>query len=67
MNNASSKKPVSGNYTNKSVFDKITARYLPREELHDDYYFCRRLISFVFTPQMDQLLMAMGMEQWLER
>jgi len=42
MNNARSTKPVSGNYPNKSVVDKITARYLPKEELQDDYYFCRR-------------------------
>jgi hypothetical protein len=26
----------------KSVVDKITARYLPKEELQDGYYFCRR-------------------------
>jgi hypothetical protein len=41
-NSSCSTKPVSGNYPNKSVVDKITARSLSKEELHDDYYFCRR-------------------------
>jgi len=42
LNSACSTKTVSGNYSNKTVVDKITARCLPKEELQDDSYFCRR-------------------------